>query len=175
MFKLWSHGVATHAITISFSHVTLDVRTISCMATEVWSLALTRERGVECRETLRIFAHSSVRPSIMTYDLGIVHALAPICDLSWSVIAVLLMSYCRRVERWTIPASPGWSCRKIWGWTLGSWCSLSTWFASQLRSPRIMSSWPWLNRDRGPCVVVPLPSMRYCATTPLVRRTKIVL
>jgi hypothetical protein len=49
---------------------------------------------VECRGTLRIFAHNSIRPSIMTYGLGIARALTQMCDLSWSAIAVLPMSYC---------------------------------------------------------------------------------
>ena len=113
MVELWSHGVATYAITISFSHI--DPRMISRVDIEVRLLALTHERNVslESRETLRISAHSSVRPSIMTYGLGIAHTLALMCDLSWSAIAVLPMSYRRRLQRWTIPASPRWSRRGI--------------------------------------------------------------
>lgn len=105
MVELWSSGAATGVTTIKFSHV--DPRTISRVGIEVRPLALTRERSLESRETLRIFADSSVRPSNMTRGLGIAHTLALMCDLSWSAIAVLPMSYRRRLQRWAIPASPG--------------------------------------------------------------------
>ena len=86
-----------YTITVSFSYI--DSRMISRIDIEVRLLALIYKRNVsrETRETLRISAYSSVILSIITYSLGIAYTLALICDLFWSAIVVLLISYYRQL------------------------------------------------------------------------------